>query len=92
MALRAVCQRVVRGMNVPQRRMFHTGASPATHNRDISEIFSEMITNGPHPSMERINKFMNAVYYHQPRAVTLFNINYRTQTERSTIRGLYILN
>jgi len=92
MALRAVCQRVVRGFNnVPtQRRMYHANASPSTHNRDISEIFSEMITSGPHPSMERINKFMNAVYFHQPRAVTLFNINYRTQTERSQIRGLRV--
>jgi hypothetical protein len=40
--------------------------------------------------MERINRFMNAVYVHQPRAVTLFNINYRTQTERSTIKGLRV--
>jgi len=77
-------------LNAPLRRMMHVEAIPSTHNRDISEIFSEMITSGPHPSMERINKFMNAVYFHQPRAVTLFNINYKTQTERSTIRGLRI--
>jgi len=33
---------------------------------------------------------MNAVYLHKPRHVALFNINYRTQTERSTIKGLRI--
>jgi len=61
-----------------------------THSRDISEIFSEMISSGPHPSMDRINKFMNAVYLHQPRAVTLFNIHHRTPTDRSTIKVLRI--
>jgi len=33
---------------------------------------------------------MTAVYLHKPRAVTLFNINYRSQSERSTIKGLRI--
>lgn len=49
-----------------------------------------MISSGSHPSIEHINKFMSTVYLHQPCAVTLFNINYRTQLDRSTIKGLRI--
>jgi len=77
----------------PRSREIHMDASPpANHvHRDISEIFNETFSEaGPHPSVERINRFMNTVYVHQPRAVTLFNINYRTQTERSTIKGLRV--
>jgi len=87
MAARSVCRLTV-GLPLRQPvRRIHMDATP-THHRDISEIFSEMISAGPHPSMERINRFMNAVYLRQPRAVTLFNVNYKTPNERSTIKGL----
>jgi len=94
-ALRASVTRLaVRATLRPQCREIHMDARPAAHHphRDISEIFTEVFSRagGPHPSMERINRFMNTVYVHQPRAVTLFNINYRTQTERSTIKGLRV--
>jgi len=49
-----------------------------------------MFSAGPHPSTERINKFMTEVYFHRPSDVALFNINYRNQAERSTIKGLRV--
>jgi len=90
MAVRSFSRLAV-GVSLRQpARRFHMDTTP-TH-RDITEIFSEMITAGPQPSMERINKFMNAVYLRQPRGVTLFNINYRTPSDRSSIKGLRIGN
>lgn len=92
-ALRALTRLTVRAPTLrPRSREIHLDARPAHHpHRDISEIFTETFSGaGPHPSMERINRFMNTVYVHQPRAVTLFNINYRTPTERSTIKGLRV--
>lgn len=90
MAARSIC-RLAAGMQFwqPACRRFHMDSSP-THHRDISEMFSEMISDGPHPSVERINRFMNAVYLRHPRASTLFHVNYRTPIDRSTIRGIRI--
>jgi len=70
----------------PLARRIHVDT--ARPHRDISEIFTEMISSGSHPSTEHINQFMTAIYLYQPRAVTLFNINYRTQSERNTLKGL----
>jgi len=70
----------------PSRRI-HTAITNPAH---ISERFLGMFSGGPHPSTERINKFMNEVYFHRPTEVTLFNINYRNQAERSTIKGLRV--
>jgi len=58
-------------------------------HKTISEIFSEMMSS-PHPSLERINTFMNTVYLHHPRTVTPYILHYRTPTARSSIKGIRV--
>lgn len=88
MAMRSFCRLAVSMSLRPRVRRIHMDT--AQPHRDISEIFSDMISSGSHPSTEHINKFMSTIYLHKPKAVTLFNINYRSLAERSTIKGLRI--
>lgn len=44
----------------------------------------------PPPSTERIHKFMNAIYVDRPKDVTLFNINYKSHMDRTTVKGLRV--
>jgi len=72
------------------RRIHHT-ALPPLANHDISEVFTKMMASSlSPPRTERINHFMNTIYLHRPEQVVLFNISYRTQTERASIKGVRV--
>jgi len=69
------------------RRTFHIDTA---HHHDTREVLSDMISSGIHSSTENITRFMNEIYVKQPSSVSLFSLNYKQHTERSTIRGIRI--